>query len=102
MGIDITSPIGTPVVSAQNGKVIKALAGVWDGGYGTNVAIDNNDGFGSLYAHMSALNVSLGDDVVAGKTIVGWVGLTGRTTGAHLHFEIIRNGVLVNPIAYLQ
>lgn len=102
MGIDITSPIGTPIVSAQNGTVIKASSGTWDGGYGTSVMIDNGSGWQSNYAHLSGLNVSVGDDVAAGKTIIGWVGLTGRTTGAHLHFEILRNGALVNPIAYLQ
>ncbi|GEM_PF-238528 len=102
MAIDITSPVGTPIVAGQNGKVVKALVGAWDGGYGTNVAIDNGNGWGSLYAHMSALNVGVGDDVVAGKTVIGWVGLTGRTTGAHLHFEIRRNGILVNPLSYLQ
>ncbi len=102
MGIDITSPIGTPIVAAQSGKVIKASAGTWDGGYGTSVMVDNGEGWQSNYAHMSALNVSVGDSITAGKTTIGWVGMTGRTTGPHLHFEIIRNGVLVNPISYLQ
>lgn len=102
MALDITSPIGTPVVAAQNGRVVKAAAGAWDGGYGTNVEIDNGAGFSSLYAHMSSLDVSVGDSVVAGNTVIGWVGMTGRTTGPHVHFEIRRNGVLVNPMSYLQ
>lgn len=102
MAVDITSPLGTPVVAAQNGRVVKAAAGVWDGGYGTNIEIDSGGGFSSLYAHLSALNVSIGDEVVAGKTVIGWVGMTGRTTGPHIHFEIRRNGVLVNPLSYLQ
>lgn len=100
--VDITAPVGTPIVAAGNGKVVKALSGVWDGGYGTNLMIDNESGYSSLYAHMSGLNVGIGDDVVAGKTVIGWVGLTGRTTGAHLHFEIRKGGVLVNPLPYLQ
>ncbi|MBI2190130.1 MAG: M23 family metallopeptidase [Candidatus Levybacteria bacterium] len=102
MAVDITSPLGTPVVAAQNGTVTKALAGVWDGGYGTNLEIDGGNGYKSLYSHLSGLNVSIGDEVVAGKTVIGWVGLTGRTTGPHVHFEIRKNGVLVNPLPYLQ
>lgn len=102
MAIDITSPIGTPIVAGQNGTVVKALTGAWDGGYGTNLMIDNGAGFQSLYAHLSSLNVSVGDSVVAGKTVIGWVGTSGRTTGPHLHFEVYRNGVLVNPLAFLQ
>lgn len=102
MGIDITSAFGTPIVAAQNGKVVKASAGTWDGGYGTSVMIDDGNGFQSLYAHMSGLNVSVGDEVVVGKTVIGWIGLSGRTTGPHVHFEIHKNGVLVNPMSYLQ
>ena len=102
MALDITSPIGTPIVAAQNGRVVKAAAGAWDGGYGTNIEVDNGAGLSSLYAHMSGLNVSAGDSVVAGKTVIGWVGMTGRTTGPHVHFEVRRNGVLVNPLSYLQ
>lgn len=100
--IDITDPVGTPIVAAQNGTVIKSLVGTWDGGYGTNVAIDDGNGNQTLYAHMSGVNVGVGDSVVAGKTVIGWVGMTGRTTGPHLHFEVRRGGVLVNPLAYIQ
>lgn len=100
--LDITSPVGTPIVAARSGRVVKALAGTWDGGYGNNIAIDGGDGYETLYAHMSAFNVGVGDDVTGGKTVIGWVGMSGRTTGAHVHFEIRRNGVLVNPLPYLQ
>jgi murein DD-endopeptidase MepM/ murein hydrolase activator NlpD len=102
MALDIISPVGTPIVAAHSGRVIKASVGTWDGGYGNNVEVDNGSGTVTLYAHMNALNVSGGQDVVGGSTVVGWVGLTGRTTGAHLHFEIRRNGALVNPLPYLQ
>lgn len=102
MALDITSPVGTPIVASQNGTITKALAGTWDGGYGTNIMISDGNGTETLYAHMSALNVGVGDSVVAGKTVIGWVGLTGRTTGAHVHFEIRKNGALVNPLPYLQ
>lgn len=96
-GIDIESPVGTPVVSAQTGIVAEAYTSGWNGGYGTHVLIRGNDGNVTLYAHMSGVNVSVGDSVSAGGTTVGWVGLTGRTTGSHLHFEI--KGA--NPFSYL-
>lgn len=102
MAVDITSPVGTPIVAAGNGRVVKAVSGVWDGGYGTNVEIDNGNGFTTLYAHLSGLNVGVGSEVAAGRTVIGWVGLTGRTTGSHVHFEIRKDGVLVNPLSYLQ
>ncbi len=102
MAIDITSPLGTPIVSGQDGTVVRVSVGTWDSGYGTNVEIDGGNGFMSHYAHMSGVNVSIGQSVMAGKTVIGWVGLTGRTTGAHLHFEVRKNGALVNPMTYLQ
>ena len=102
MALDITDPIGTPIYAAQNGTVTSISLGTWDGGYGNNVWISNGAGLDSHYAHMSGANVSIGQQVVAGRTVVGWVGMTGRTTGPHLHFEIRRGGVLVNPLSYLQ
>jgi murein DD-endopeptidase MepM/ murein hydrolase activator NlpD len=102
MALDITAPYGTPIVAAQNGTVTRVSVGTYDTGYGNNVYVDNGAGMGSHYAHMSSVNVSVGQQVVAGSTIIGWVGLTGRTTGPHLHFEILRNGSLVNPLSYLQ
>jgi murein DD-endopeptidase MepM/ murein hydrolase activator NlpD len=102
MALDIMSDVGTPIVAAQSGTVTKVNVGSWDGGYGTNVMIDNGAGDSSLYAHMSSVNVSVGQQVVGGRTVVGWVGMTGRTTGPHLHFEIRKGGALVNPISYLQ
>lgn len=102
MALDITADVGTPIVAAQNGTVTKISIGSWDGGYGNNVYIDNGAGMGSHYAHLSNVNVSIGQQVVAGSTVIGWVGMTGRTTGPHLHFEILRNGALVNPMSYLQ
>ena len=102
MGIDITNPAGTPIVAAQNGKVTKISTGTWDGGYGNNIMIDNGGGYQTLYAHMSGVNVGVGQEVAAGKTVIGYVGNTGRSTGPHLHFEIRKNGVLVNPLPFLQ
>lgn len=102
MALDIAAPYGTPIVAARSGRVVKELAGTWDGGYGTNIYIDNGEGFETHYAHMSGFNVSVGDNVEGGKTVIGWIGMTGRTTGPHVHFELYRNGVLVNPLPYLQ
>ncbi len=101
MAIDITSSFGTPIVSAQNGVVESVSVGTWDSGYGTNVYIRNGD-VQTHYAHMSGVNVSVGQSVTAGSTVLGWIGMTGRTTGPHVHFEVIKSGVLVNPLPYLQ
>lgn len=102
MALDITAPLGVPVFAGQTGTVIKASSGVWDGGYGTNIVIDDGAGTQTLYAHLLSLNVSVGDTVAAGKTVIGLNGSTGRSTGPHVHFEIRKNGALVNPISYLQ
>lgn len=101
MALDITSSVGTPIYAAQDGTVTRVSSGTWDYGYGTNVWVDNGSGSATHYAHMSGINVSAGQSVYAGKTVIGWVGLTGRTTGAHLHFELQKNGALVNPMVYL-
>lgn len=100
-GIDIAADVGTPIVSSQNGKVTGAYASGWNGGYGIHIIISGDNGIQTLYAHMSGINVSVGDAVAAGKTLIGWIGLTGRTTGPHVHFEV-RNGGNVNPMGYLQ
>lgn len=102
MALDITSPVGTPLIAARSGRVVKASTGGWDYGYGNNVTIDHGDGFQTHYAHMSTVNVSVGDNVVGGRTVIGAVGMTGRTTGPHVHFEMYKAGVLVNPLPYLQ
>ncbi|MEN9407368.1 MAG: hypothetical protein RLZZ455_584 [Candidatus Parcubacteria bacterium] len=102
MALDITVPFGTPIVAAQDGKVSVVSLGTWDGGYGNNVWIDNGSGLATHYAHMNAVNVKPGDSVSAGRTVIGTVGLTGRTTGPHVHFEVRQGGGLVNPLPYLQ
>jgi murein DD-endopeptidase MepM/ murein hydrolase activator NlpD len=101
-GLDITAPYGTPIVAAHSGTVTRVSVGTYDTGYGNNVWLSNGDGIESHYAHMSAVNVSAGQRVVGGQTIVGWIGMTGRTTGPHVHFEIRRNGTMVNPLGYIQ
>ena len=101
-GLDIISPYGTPIVAAHNGTVTQVRLGGYDGGYGNNVWISNGAGVESHYAHMSGANVSVGQQVIGGQTIIGWIGLTGRTTGAHVHFEMKNGGSLVNPMGYIQ
>ena len=102
MALDIAAPYGTPIVAAKSGVVKSVSVGSYDGGYGNNVYLDNGDGYETHYAHMEAVNVSVGQTVVGGSTVIGWIGLTGRTTGPHVHFEISQNGVLVNPLPFLQ
>ena len=101
MALDIGANYGTPVVSAQNGVVESVSVGTWDYGYGTNVYVRNGD-VETHYAHFSGVNVSAGQTVSAGSTVLGWIGMTGRTTGPHLHFEVRKAGGLVNPLSYLQ
>ena len=101
MAIDIAASIGSPVVAAHNGVVSNVSVGTWDGGYGTSVYVRNGD-VETHYAHLGGINVSVGQSVAAGSTVLGWMGMTGRTTGPHVHFEISKGGVLVNPLPYLQ
>lgn len=101
-GLDITAPVGTPLVAAHNGTVTEVHTGTYDYGYGNNVYISNGNGIVSHYAHMQAVNVSVGQQVVGGGTVIGWIGMTGRTTGPHVHFEIRVNGATVNPLSYVQ
>lgn len=102
MALDITNPSGTPVVAAQDGVVSQVSVGSWDGGYGTNVTINGGNGYSTHYAHMSSIIVNVGQSVTAGRTVIGYSGNSGRSTGPHLHFEVRRNGVLVNPLPFLQ
>ncbi len=101
MAVDVSGPIGTPVYAAHSGTVEQVIGG-WDGGFGNNVWINNGDGIKTHYAHLSGSNVSAGQSVVGGQTVIGWRGNSGRSTGPHTHFEIQVNGVLVNPLNYVH
>jgi murein DD-endopeptidase MepM/ murein hydrolase activator NlpD len=93
-GVDIAAPAGTPIKAAAAGKVVSSG---WAEGYGNLVTIDHGDGSVTRYGHNSANLVQAGDAVAAGQEIA-LVGSTGRATGAHLHFEIERNGEAVDPV----
>ncbi|MEB3300124.1 MAG: peptidoglycan DD-metalloendopeptidase family protein [Candidatus Sericytochromatia bacterium] len=92
-GLDITSPVGTPIRAARDGVVV---ATGWDGAYGKMVEIDHGGGVHTRYAHASRIHVAQGQTVEAGDVIAN-VGMTGRTTGPHLHYEVRVNGRPVNP-----
>lgn len=102
MALDIAAPIGTPLIAASNGTVDYVSVGTYDTGYGNNVWVNRGDGTRYHYAHMESVNVSVGQHVVGGQTVIGWIGVTGNTTGPHVHFEIQVNGQLTNPLPYLQ
>ena len=98
--IDIASRGGGPILAADAGRV--TLTGWPDGGgYGNRVIIDHGNGFVTLYAHLSVVRVVTGQTVNRGD-IIGDMGTTGRSTGVHLHFEIRQNGVMLNPLSFLQ
>ena len=95
-GVDWANPIGTPIVAAGNGTVIKAE---WDSGYGRRVEIQHINGYVTTYNHMSrfARGVTAGARVRQGQ-VIGYVGSTGLSTGAHLHYEVVINGHFVDPM----
>jgi len=89
---------GMNIIAADGGKVIQSG---WDGGYGYVVVIDHGNGYKTLYAHCSALVVTVGQKVTQGQ-LIAKAGSTGNSTGAHLHFEIRVNGTPQNPMNFLK
>ncbi|TSP10320.1 M23 family metallopeptidase [Cupriavidus campinensis] len=96
-GVDFVAPTGTPIVAAAGGVVVAAE---WHPEYGNMIDIDHGNGLKTRYAHASKSLVKVGDLVRAGQEVAR-VGSTGRSTGAHLHFEVHVNGVPRNPIGFL-
>lgn len=96
-GIDFNAPKNTSIQATGAGEVI--VAGNRRDGYGNCVIVDHGFGFQTLYAHMEKISVKKGQKVTRGETL-GLIGSTGRSTGAHLHYEVIKDGEKVDPIQY--
>ncbi|SFL74251.1 Murein DD-endopeptidase MepM and murein hydrolase activator NlpD, contain LysM domain [Gracilibacillus orientalis] len=97
-GIDIAGVSDRSILAADNGTVTSA--GWDDGGYGNKIVIDHNNGYRTIYAHLSSIDVSSGQTVEKGQQI-GVMGSTGFSTGTHLHFEVYKDGSLENPTDHL-
>lgn len=99
-GLDIGNKVGTPIYAADSGTVILAQGG-YNGGYGNTIVIDHGGGKRTRYGHASKLFVKVGDEVEKGEHIAA-MGSTGRSTGPHLHFEVLINGARYNPLNYIK
>lgn len=97
-GLDVANKIGTPLYAAESGTV--EFSG-WSNGYGNNVVVNHGGGKKTRYAHASKLFVKVGDKVDRGEQIAN-MGSTGWSTGSHIHFEVIVNGVKQNPLNYVK
>lgn len=97
-GIDIAGRTGDPIYAAGAGKVITTAK---DGSHGKYIVVEHPGGLQTWYLHLSRIGVSTGDSVKKGQEI-GSLGSTGRSTGPHLHFEIVKQGEPVDPLPYLK
>lgn len=97
-GIDMANAIGTPVLAARSGRVVHIEAN--SGTYGHLIILDHGNGIRTLYAHLNSFAVSAGQWVSTGQ-MIGRMGNTGRSTGPHLHFSVIRNGRWIDPMGQL-
>jgi murein DD-endopeptidase MepM/ murein hydrolase activator NlpD len=96
-GMDFTAPTGTEIYATGNGKVEyieKSFRG-----YGNHIIINHGFGYQTLYGHMSVINVRIGQEVKRGD-VIGYVGNTGKSTGPHLHYEVIKNDEKINPVNF--
>jgi LysM repeat protein len=98
-GLDVVSRMGSPVKAARAGRVAHIETQL--GNYGKFVILRHPGGYQTLYAHLDSFDVSVGQYVSQGQ-VIGRMGNTGRSTGPHLHFSIIKNGAFVDPMAYLH
>ena len=97
-GVDFGAPAGTPVMASGEGVVVKAG---WNGAYGNYVLVRHNSEYSTAYAHLSKVSVKAGQKVKQ-RQIIGNVGSTGRSTGPHLHYEVIYRGQHINPQSIKQ
>lgn len=98
-GIDFTAETGTNVYATGSGTVKMIEEKLW--GYGTSVVIDHGFGYCTRYAHLSGYTVKPGDKITRGQ-LIGYVGSTGKSTSPHLHYEVEKNGVKINPIHFFH
>jgi murein DD-endopeptidase MepM/ murein hydrolase activator NlpD len=96
-GVDILAPIGTAVRAAADGIIVRAG---WNGGYGRCIIIEHGNHYQTLYGHLSRTDVIEGQEIRQGE-IIGAVGSTGHSTGAHLHYEVHVGSTPVNPYRFL-
>lgn len=95
-GMDFSANSGTDVYATGNGTVVSAG---WETGYGNTIEINHGFGYRTRYAHLESMDVKVGQKVVRGE-IIGGVGSTGKSTGPHLHYEVVVKGKKVNPVNY--
>jgi len=95
-GMDLTGKIGTPIYSTGDGVVIQARK---ERGYGRKIAISHGYGYKTIYAHLSGFNVKKGQKVKRGE-VIGYLGNSGVSTGPHLHYEVRKNNITMNPLNY--
>jgi murein DD-endopeptidase MepM/ murein hydrolase activator NlpD len=95
-GVDWAAPAGTPIFASGNGVIEKVG---WEGGYGKYIRVRHANGYETAYGHMTAFarNMDVGTHVRQGQ-VIGFVGSTGLSTGAHVHYEILVNGRFVDPM----
>ena len=98
MGVDIPGSLDTPIYASRSGKVI--FAG-YSGGYGNLVIVRHDKGYTTYYGHLNKITTRVGAKVGQG-TMIGKMGSTGNSTGCHLHFEVRRNGIALNPVDFIS
>lgn len=98
-GVDIAANVATPIEATADGKIVDESISY--NGYGFQLLIEHGHGFRTRYAHMYFLRKRKGDIVRKGE-VIGFVGSTGKSTGNHLHYEIIKNGEHRNPLPYME
>lgn len=97
-GADWAGAYGTPIIATAEGEIVQAG---WQSGYGRLIRIRHSNGFETRYAHLAKIRVRVGQKVSRGEHI-GDMGNSGRSTGTHVHYEVHRNGVAVNPMTYIK
>jgi murein DD-endopeptidase MepM/ murein hydrolase activator NlpD len=96
-GLDFTAPSGTPIYATADGTV--TAAGFNTDGYGNKVVINHGYGYQTLYGHMVRVKARVGQAVKRGE-VIGYIGSTGKSTGPHCHYEVIKKGIKVDPVYY--